>query len=89
MVIGKHNTGDEMSNLENIIERTGIREGVIERLLKLPAEIEEAEKRCIDGQVRLDRIKRNNIEEARRILQREEFEASAVAYGLDLSLIHI
>ena len=60
-----------------------IRDDVIERLLKIPDEIEEAEKRCIDGQVRLGRVKRNNIEEARRILQREEFEASAVAYGLD------
>ena len=72
-----------MSSLEGIIERMSIREGIIERLLKLPHEIEEAEKRCIDGQVRLDKIKRNKVEEARRILQREEFEASAVAYGLD------
>jgi len=60
-----------------------IQEGVIERLLKLPAEIETAELRCIDEQVILARLKRNSLEEARRTLQRAEFEASALAYGLD------
>ena len=60
-----------------------IRDNVIERLLKLPHEIEAVELRCIDGQVILARIKRNNLEEARRILQHAEFEASATAYGLD------
>ena len=60
-----------------------IREDVIERLLKLPHEIEAAESRCINGQMVLARIKRDSLEEARRILQREEFEASAIAYGLD------
>ena len=60
-----------------------IRNDVIERLLKLPHEIEAAELRCIDGQVILARIKRNSLEETRRMLQRAEFEASAAAYGLD------
>ena len=60
-----------------------IKDDVIERLLKLPHEIEEAEKRCIDEQVRLDKVKRYTVEETRRTLQRAEFEASAAAYGLD------
>lgn len=60
-----------------------IRENVIQRLLKIPSEIEVAEQRCIDGQVRLAEIKRVNVESARRALQRAEFEASATAYGLD------
>jgi len=60
-----------------------IRKSVIERLLKIPDEIEEAENRCIDEQVRLDKVKRYILEETRRTLQRAEFEASAVAYGLD------
>lgn len=60
-----------------------IKDDVIERLLKLPAEIEEAEQHCIDGQVNLAEIKRVSVEAARRALQRSEFEASAIAYGLD------
>ncbi len=44
---------------------------------------EEAEQRCIDGQVHLAEVKRVNVEAARRALQRAEFEASAIAYGLD------
>ena len=60
-----------------------IREDVIERLLKLPHEIEAAELRCIDEQVILARIKRGSLEVAQRTLQRAEFEASAAAYGLD------
>lgn len=60
-----------------------IREDVIQRLLKIPEEIETAEQRCIDGQIRLAEIKRVRVESARRALQRAEFEASALAYGLD------
>jgi len=60
-----------------------IRDDVIERLLKLPHEIEAAEFRCINGQVVLTRIKRGSLEVAQRTLQRAEFEASAAAYGLD------
>lgn len=60
-----------------------IREDVIERLLKIPGEIEIAEQHCIDGQVYLAEIKRIRVESARRALQRAEFEASALAYGLD------
>ena len=60
-----------------------VREGVIERLLKIPDEIEVAELRCIDEQTRVARIKRDSLENTRRILQRAEFEASALAYGLD------
>jgi len=60
-----------------------IRENVIEQLLKAPQEIEEAEIRCIDEQVRLDSMKRENLESARLILQQSEFDASALAYGLD------
>lgn len=60
-----------------------IKDDVIERLLKLPHEIEVAELRCIDGQIILAKIKRGSLEEARRTLQRAEFDASAVAYGLD------
>ena len=59
------------------------KEDVIERLLQLPHEIEAAELRCIDGQVTLAEIKRVSVESARRALQRSEFEASAIAYGLD------
>lgn len=72
-----------MSSLEGIIEQMSIRERIIERLLKLPHEIEAAELRCIDGQETLNRVKRGSLEMARRILQRAEFEASALAYGLD------
>ena len=61
----------------------GIREDVIERLLRIPGEIEAAELRCIDGQVILDRIKRGSLEVARGMLQSAEFTASALAYGLD------
>jgi len=60
-----------------------IRDDVIQRLLKIPDEIEAAEQHCIDGQVHLAEIKRVNVESARRALQRAEFEASALAYGLD------
>lgn len=60
-----------------------VREDVIERLLELPFEIEAAESRCIEGQIRLAGIKRNSLESARQTLQRAEFEASAAAYGLD------
>ena len=60
-----------------------IRDDVIERLLKIPDEIEEAEKRCIGGQMRLDVLKRNSLESARLLQQQAGFEASALAYGLD------
>jgi len=60
-----------------------IREDVIQRLLRIPGDIEVAELRCIDGQVHLAGVKRNSLESARRALQRAEFEASAAAYGLD------
>ena len=69
--------------IESLLNKIGIREGIIEQLLKVPQEIEEAERRCIDEQVILDRMKRENLESARLILQRAEFEASALAYGLD------
>jgi len=61
----------------------GIREDVIEQLLKAPQEIEEAEIRCIDEQAHLDGMKREKLESARLILQQAEFDASALAYGLD------
>lgn len=61
----------------------GIREDVIEQLLKAPQEIEEAEICCIDEQVRLDKLKRIGLASARLNLQQWEFEACAIAYGLD------
>ena len=69
--------------IESILNKIGIREGIIEQLLKAPQEIEEAEIRCIDEQAHLDGMKRENLESARLILQQAEFDASALAFGLD------